>query len=751
MSELQKITISTNHWYIPSAERALDGWFEGKPSQKEIRQAQATAIKERAAWKPTEEGLQLVEQLKAFIGTRIQIQFWISIMSMCDEEGPFPLESDCKDVLLLQQGEFLQAFMVLDNLRVIPKPEGFTPLGFLTTVNGVHGQLAPLADIYEVWPVNPDGSVSAEQQDKLIREVECYDARMMGVRELVKDTFTETECARLYPLWSEKQNGQKVTAINLDGNANGGNQATTKPTLHLVPGEEISVKMAGKMLKSLSGRDVTAEDSANCEARLAAAVAKKTIPMGHRLAGVLTEAMTEPKFVGQWLDDSDKSFRPFAAAVLDLCSAKRMTEKSRRSVYQNLCARRRDAVLADLVGKPVAPKVLKLMSRTNWKEFSRRDWTAFISVAMGADNSKLGHVAHITPTLVKQIDLIPEVLRTPALFQVISQLKVPAERWIQLSSFLSGATSAQRTEYRRAAGAIISNGDFWDLYHRCEGKHYRPFNFHASLGESKLLVPMASPREMELEARRMKSCLANQVRRVHDGDRIYFRLAGNIKVNAELVKQEQAWVPGDILGYKNAPVAPEIAQHVANELQRLALSMPVETESDNKRVADGYLVQLRLNARKQFTADEIAHLSGFLKSIKGKSKSWTDGAYAIFEVSRDRYVQFLSSPDGMEYLMEISSHRYAESVNDSLSAEAVALLEKVGFIWPTERTNYFRWFKVSGSEDIQSMAELALAMLAGLFGYRTGKAIKVTNHFPENFKEYHATWPLDDHQSETIT
>lgn len=205
MSELQKITISTNHWCVPSVERALDGWLEGKPSEKLIRQAKANAFKERAAWKPSDEGLQLVEQLKAFIGTRVQIQFWTSIMFMCDEEGPFPLEGDCKDVLLLQQGDFLQAFMALDNVREIHTPEGFTPMGYLITVDGIHGQLAPLANVYEVWPVNPNGSVSADQQEKLIREVESYNARMMGVRELVKDRFTEAECARLYPLWSEKQ------------------------------------------------------------------------------------------------------------------------------------------------------------------------------------------------------------------------------------------------------------------------------------------------------------------------------------------------------------------------------------------------------------------------------------------------------------------------------------------------------------------------------------------------------------------
>ncbi len=228
----------------------------------------------------------------------------------------------------------------------------------------------------------------------------------------------------------------------------------------------------------------------------------------------------------------------------------------------------------------------------------------------------------------------------------------------------------------------------------------------------------------------MKSCLANQVRRVHDGDRIYFKALGSVLVNAELVRQEKAWIPGDILGCENAPVTIELARHVAAELQRLALTLPVKSESSNKNVTDGYIDQLRLDARNSFTADEIENLSGFLESIQGRSRSWTDGAYAIFEVSRDRYVQFLSSPDGTEYLMEISSHRYVESVHKCLSNDAVTLLEKVGFIWPTERTNYFRWFKVSCTEDLQAMAELALAMLAGIFGYRTGKRMRVTNHFP---------------------
>lgn len=118
MTELQRIRIGTNHWRVPSVEHATDGWLEGEASEMEIRQAREKEQQARAAWKPTDEGMRLVEQIRGFVGTRVQIQFWDSSMLMREEEGPCPLEGDCKDVLLLQPGEFLQAFMVLDNVRV---------------------------------------------------------------------------------------------------------------------------------------------------------------------------------------------------------------------------------------------------------------------------------------------------------------------------------------------------------------------------------------------------------------------------------------------------------------------------------------------------------------------------------------------------------------------------------------------------------------------------------------------------------
>jgi hypothetical protein len=204
MTELRKITIGTNPWSVPDPERALDGWLEGESSEEQIRQVRAKAQREREEWKPTDEGMELIEQIKVFVGTRIQIQFWHSLMLMCDEEGPFPLEGDCRDVLLLQHGEFMQAFVQLENIREIPTPEGCPALGYLIEMDGIPGLLAPVADIYEVWPVNPDGSVSAEIQINRIKVGKNYNERMLIMREQLKDTFSIEEIETLYPLWCEE-------------------------------------------------------------------------------------------------------------------------------------------------------------------------------------------------------------------------------------------------------------------------------------------------------------------------------------------------------------------------------------------------------------------------------------------------------------------------------------------------------------------------------------------------------------------
>ena len=41
-------------------------------------------------------------------------------MWMQEEEGPFSFEAECKGVVLLQEGDFLQAYLQLDGVTELP-------------------------------------------------------------------------------------------------------------------------------------------------------------------------------------------------------------------------------------------------------------------------------------------------------------------------------------------------------------------------------------------------------------------------------------------------------------------------------------------------------------------------------------------------------------------------------------------------------------------------------------------------------
>ena len=80
--DVNSITVTTNHWSVPSEARAFDGWIEGRPTKQQKLEVLEAAKIARAKWKPRDEGFQLVEQLKCFVGSRIQVQFWDPIMYM---------------------------------------------------------------------------------------------------------------------------------------------------------------------------------------------------------------------------------------------------------------------------------------------------------------------------------------------------------------------------------------------------------------------------------------------------------------------------------------------------------------------------------------------------------------------------------------------------------------------------------------------------------------------------------------------
>ena len=153
MSSTDSVTISTNYWRVPSVETAFSGVLEGCPTENQRQKMIEEAKASRASWKPSTEAMALVEQLKLFVGFRVEIQFWDSIMFMLEEEGPFPAEVDCVGVTIMTDGEFPQAYLQVHDVKEIPNADGYSPASYFQERADCNYLHAPLADIYSVSKV----------------------------------------------------------------------------------------------------------------------------------------------------------------------------------------------------------------------------------------------------------------------------------------------------------------------------------------------------------------------------------------------------------------------------------------------------------------------------------------------------------------------------------------------------------------------------------------------------------------------
>jgi hypothetical protein len=144
------VTVKQNYWRVPSVENAFSGWLEGSPTETERLQVIAKTIAKRKAWVPNSKALALVETLKTFIGYRVQIEFWDSCMWMLPEEGPFPLNATVKGVVVLKDGDHLQAFLELSDAAEQPNVDGYSPMAYLKKRAESKFLLAPLADLYSI-------------------------------------------------------------------------------------------------------------------------------------------------------------------------------------------------------------------------------------------------------------------------------------------------------------------------------------------------------------------------------------------------------------------------------------------------------------------------------------------------------------------------------------------------------------------------------------------------------------------------
>jgi len=451
------------------------------------------------------------------------------------------------------------------------------------------------------------------------------------------------------------------------------------------------------------------------------------IPASHHLVPLVTEAMEEPTFFQQWLSLIDESFRPYAVAALDLGGVVRLDSAARQTFYRSIGTNKRREVLSSVSTRQVPERILKLLARTDWQRFSTQDWESFIQIGCANDETYLGHVRCISPELVRQFDLIPELLREPNFLELVAGLTISAVRWKDWAQFIDGEPANNRALIRHMAQSATTRGAVWDLFFWCQGRNRRPFDMPFGLLDSDLIEPIRSPQDMVLESKRMVNCLDKRVSRVWSRNRIYFKGCNRLKVDAELVRQANAWTPGDIFGPRNQHVALEIEAEIRNELTRLAEQLNQPSLSNTQADSERYLQDAQSIVVPTEVMDEVCNA---LQTIKGRSRSWTSGAYAIFESLSGGYVQAMSSPDGTEYLVEIASHKYVSSLNERLTDEVVDFIEKAGFVWPEGRSNFHRWLTISENDDLPEIAKLLMVAMTKIFGRFEWGELEVKTHVP---------------------
>ena len=157
----QTITVTTNHWRVPSVENAFDGWLEGQPSPEERLRVIEKVKAERAGWKPNREALELVQQLLTFVGYRVRIEFWDPNMVMFDDEAPFPTEADCLGVSILEEDGFPQAYIEVTNIQELPTPDGYTSRDYFVQSKSFTSLLAPLSWLYRISRFGPPRGTDA--------------------------------------------------------------------------------------------------------------------------------------------------------------------------------------------------------------------------------------------------------------------------------------------------------------------------------------------------------------------------------------------------------------------------------------------------------------------------------------------------------------------------------------------------------------------------------------------------------------
>jgi len=451
------------------------------------------------------------------------------------------------------------------------------------------------------------------------------------------------------------------------------------------------------------------------------------------LAQFVEEAQKHLPFRQLWTGDGGATFRPFVCAALRLAGLSELTDSGRRAFYAELATGNRADLLDRVSGLPGWKRCMRLLPKTDYESFGEHDWNGLHRVTESARTRRaLGHLDVISTLLIRQLSKAPEALRIPAILRVMNTLDVSEANWRRLAAAFEDAPPQIRSSLLAKAGKVKSFGSFWDFFHACLERPWRPFDLPPQFLNSAMLRSLRTRKDLEREGKRMNNCLANEVAEVREGRRAYFRWLGPNPATVQLLRSTCRWHLGPILGPHNRPLSSSEAEPIVGHAEDLIAAAGSDL-SPPREDSISAIVSLGETARQSFSARELDRVVTALRNIHRKSKGPgpETNAYCILEALHG-YIQFMDFDGSGELLCEIQSHRFSETLDGSMTNDIVDLIERAGFSWPAPHAeqNFVRRIPIRSDLEIDSLAGFALGVLAEVFGFRSGKALAVKVHLP---------------------
>jgi hypothetical protein len=448
------------------------------------------------------------------------------------------------------------------------------------------------------------------------------------------------------------------------------------------------------------------------------------------MKGYVEEANTDGLFRQLWSCEAYKLFRPYASAALAFGHVADRSRGARIALYRDIATSSRSGLLDRLSGLQGWKGRLSLLPRTDYAQFSEADWRALFAVTDNAVTRRtLGHLKSISPMLVRQIALVPEQIRIPAIVAVLNSLEVSPAHWLKLAAALGDTPPRLLPSLLGKARRVNSIGSFWDYFFECVDRLWKPFVLPDQFLRSPMLKPLRTLKELGREGRRMQNCLASKACRVRAGRRAYFRWQGGECATVELV-YSGGWRVGSILGSRNTRLAFDVHERIRWWANLLVAGLHEESAPP----ADSTVPAVRAlcdRARAKFGIEACESLAAALREIRGKTKAfgWGMSAYCVFS-GEEGYVQLMADTRGAEFLCEIQSHHFHAPVERRLTNAAVTLISECGFAWPVGEQNFSRWFSVDTEADVDSLAQFCLGVLGEVFGHPADRGVSVTVEVP---------------------